>query len=454
MSFNPIFKTLNESQLFKIAMQSLTSSFPSAVAVAAAVGYLSCPEVLLSMPGGSSSLLSFVTGSTCLTGSLRFNRAGQSILSSLAPQEGHRGNCNRLVRKCHRFVGTKMAAERYEQDHGDQVDEESDEGSAERSNWRSSTSPLLFKFGIVADIQYADVNDGRGFSGRARYYRNSLVSLAKTVNTWNRVGAEFGVHLGDIIDGCCPRDLSDGALQEVTAILDLWPRRMHHLVGNHCLYNHSRETLTTRLGMASPEESCAYYDYTHKGVRFVALDGYDISVDGWPPGHPKRKAAQKILDKHNPNENQNDPSGLDGLSRRFVRFNGAVGSRQMAWLEEVLADARGAGQKVIVFSHEPVHPRVSNPVCLLWNYAEVLNLLNEHSDVVVACFAGHAHQGGYVYDKRIHHRVVEAMVEAAPDMGGTHAVVEVYSDRLVLNGDGAVRSSVLPFDRISPTPWS
>lgn len=35
----------------------------------------------------------------------------------------------------------------------------------------------LFRFGVVTDVQYADIADGTSFGGTARFYRNSLVNL-------------------------------------------------------------------------------------------------------------------------------------------------------------------------------------------------------------------------------------------------------------------------------------
>jgi manganese-dependent ADP-ribose/CDP-alcohol diphosphatase len=66
---------------------------------------------------------------------------------------------------------------------------------------------------------------------------------------------------------------------------------------------------------------------------------YDISAEGWDPEHPKSLYARSILEKINPNRNQNSPAGLDGLNQRFVRFGGAVGPRQLLWLKMQLEEA-------------------------------------------------------------------------------------------------------------------
>lgn len=52
-------------------------------------------------------------------------------------------------------------------------------------------------------------------------------------------------------------------------------------------------------------------------------------------------------------------------------YNGGVGAEQVKWLEEELAEASQAGQRVIVFGHVPIHPGNDMLNCLLWNYEDV-----------------------------------------------------------------------------------
>jgi manganese-dependent ADP-ribose/CDP-alcohol diphosphatase len=40
---------------------------------------------------------------------------------------------------------------------------------------------------------------------------------------------------------------------------------------------------------------------------------YDISVLGWPVGHPKYEAARKLLAEKNKNDDENSPDGLIGM---------------------------------------------------------------------------------------------------------------------------------------------
>jgi len=61
----------------------------------------------------------------------------------------------------------------------------------------------LFSFGLITDIQYADIDDGWDYNKTsARRYRNSLTLLQNAVEDWKQKGEiSFVTQLGDIIDG-------------------------------------------------------------------------------------------------------------------------------------------------------------------------------------------------------------------------------------------------------------
>jgi manganese-dependent ADP-ribose/CDP-alcohol diphosphatase len=172
---------------------------------------------------------------------------------------------------------------------------------------------------------------------------------------------------------------------------------VYHLLGNHCLYNLSRSQLHPKLGLADPDgadHGVAYYDFSpHERFRFVMVDPYDISIMGWPEGHPRRVAAERFLKQHNPNSDLNSPVGLRGFRRRYVAFNGgairydhhrwdsrshlcvvsaALGDEQMKWLEGVLEDATAKGQRVVICTHVPLCPHNSTAYAVIWNYEEVM----------------------------------------------------------------------------------
>lgn len=274
----------------------------------------------------------------------------------------------------------------------------------------------------------------------------------------------------DIVDGKCQEiarnggePLPDGVdpgpevvNHVLDALSDYKSGPVLHAYGNHCLYNLDRPALSKMLGIKFVQEPCGdlvgYSSHSVDGFRFLTIDTYDVAtMRRCETRSRKHRQAVELLSANNPNYPalENSPEGLTGVAKRFVAFNGAVGDVQLEWLRSQLEQARRSGEKAIILSHQPILPGSSSPVCLVWNYKEVLACLREFSDVVVASFAGHAHKGGYKRDtvSGIHFRVLEAVLES-PDPHKTYAIVDVYSDRLHVKGFGDCKSAVYEFEHI------
>lgn len=304
----------------------------------------------------------------------------------------------------------------------------------------------LFSFGVISDVQYADIPDGRSFLGVPRYYRHSIVVLQRAVQRWNdQKKHKFVINFGDIVDGFCPKDQSLNAVRRVVDGFENFNGPVYHMIGNHCLYNLPRNKLLPILNIPSVDGR-AYYDFSPAPeFRFVVLDGYDISAIGWPQDHHCTIEALKILQEKNPNSDKNSPSGLEGLERRFLLFNGAVGKEQLEWLDGILQEATSLQQKVVICCHLPLDPGASTKEALLWNYDEVMSVIHRYNCVKV-CLAGHDHKGGHAVDSHgIHHRVFEAALECPP---GTDAYgyIDVYDDKLSLNGSDRMASTDMLFN--------
>ncbi|KAL6973152.1 hydrolase of phosphorus-containing anhydrides [Sarracenia purpurea var. burkii] len=304
--------------------------------------------------------------------------------------------------------------------------------------------PLL-SFGVISDVQYADIPDGRSFIGVPRYYRHSLLVLQRAVQKWNNFqNLKFTINFGDIVDGFCPKHQSLNAVEKLVREFEVFKGSVYHMIGNHCLYNLPRNKLLPLLKIPS-FDGRAYYDFSPiPEYRFVVLDGYDISAIGWPHDHPNAVEALRFLGEKNPNSEKNSPAGLTGLERRFLMFNGAVGKEQLEWLDSVLQDATKSNQKVVICCHLPLDPGASSKEALLWNYDEVMDLVHRYNCVKV-CLGGHDHKGGHSIDSHgVHHRVLEAALECPP---GTDAFgyVDVFDDRLLLFGTDRMESTEMIF---------
>lgn len=182
-------------------------------------------------------------------------------------------------------------------------------------------------FGVVADIQFADAEDGHDFGGyRRRYYRHSLRLLREAVREWASESPpiNFVLQLGDSIDGQnARRGEAESALQQVLEVLGQLSVPVHHAWGNHELYNFSRARLV-HTGLYSrpaggsdgpPDTEChAYHCSLAPRLRLVVLDSYDTSTLGRDPGSPRYQESLRVLREKNTNDDLNNPEGTSGLA--------------------------------------------------------------------------------------------------------------------------------------------
>ncbi|XP_063077299.1 manganese-dependent ADP-ribose/CDP-alcohol diphosphatase-like [Engraulis encrasicolus] len=311
--------------------------------------------------------------------------------------------------------------------------------------------PPLFSFGIIADVQYADIDDGSNFKKtRKRYYRNSLKLLQTAIDAWNveKVKPSFILQLGDIIDGFNKtHNASQSALDTVLRECSRGPP-MHHVWGNHEFYNFSRDALLSSAlnskchsgQLLDNHDFYAYHFSPAPKFRFVLIDSYDMGILGHGESSDKYQLSLKYMKNHNSNEDLNRPPAFAG-----PEFNGGFSQDQLQWLDEVLTKADKMQERVTIATHLPVHPLATEPQALAWNYPELLSLLQAHRSVV--CYmAGHDHDGGYHQDPAtgVHHLTLEGVIETPPD-SQAYGTVYVYEDRMVVKGNGRMRDRELMY---------
>lgn len=182
----------------------------------------------------------------------------------------------------------------------------------------------LFSFGVIADVQYADIDDGHNFlRTRKRYYRTSVLLLRQALKSWAEaaVKPDFVLQLGDIIDGFNRRhEASERALEVVLRELSSSPAEVHHVWGNHEFYNFSRTRLLSSALNSRPDaerslsesgtDIYAYHFRPHPGFSFIVLDAYDLSALGREESSEQYKEAMLLLRQHNDNEDLNQPAGI------------------------------------------------------------------------------------------------------------------------------------------------
>lgn len=263
----------------------------------------------------------------------------------------------------------------------------------------------LFSFGIVADLQYGDLEPWEN-----RYFRNSPLKLAQAVDFFNRRNPAFLVDLGDVIDR---------GWEYFDGILPIYRRidcPVHMVAGNHDfeVSSEKKPLVLSRLGIGR-----GWYSFTRDSWRFIVLNGADVSTFAFPAGHPSHVLAESWIDRLNSSGAQNGNP-----------WNGGIGPEQLTWLREELDKASGQGQRTAVFCHYPVYPEHRHN---LLNDTELIHLL-ERYDHLVAWFCGHNHDGNYGIKNGIHYVTFRGMVETEAEPA--FCLVHVYDDRLELEGFG------------------
>ena len=230
---------------------------------------------------------------------------------------------------------------------------------------------------------------------------------------------EFSLHLGDVID----RDFN--SFDDILPAFATFKKPVHHVLGNHDFEvdaEHKKD-VPNRLGLSN-----RHYDFVHHGLRFIILDGTEVSTFAHPEESPEHEAGKKELAR------LTEEKAVNG---KF--WNGAVGPRQRTWLEGRLKHARKAKERVILCCHYPLQPLEGHA---LWDTPEMLEVIDRYPEVV-AWFNGHNHKGNYEVRNGVHYLTVRGIVETADT--SAFASVAVFPDRLEITGSEREPSRVLAF---------
>lgn len=352
-------------------------------------------------------------------------------------------------------------------------------------------------------------------------YRRALYHAAVARTQWAADEVLFAINCGDIIDHSVaandPAQRNAECLDDILSVLNgndtlydashrgstegrssttvsggrraAFPVR--HVVGNHCFAPGvgGRSALLSHLDIASSfsdvseslpvagdhsvgstnELACYTFDAAgpstnsnepslpSPNLRFIILDGSDISTFGWAEGHPKHVQASEWLEGHTP---------TNSATPNAYGWNAAIGKGQLAWLEEQLVLAQTEARRVIVVCHYPVLSKAAAPTHVLWNAVEVCEILakfaptpllektgpGKSDDIargtVIAFISGHYHKGGYAFDDitQTHHVTINGVLESPAETRAA-ATVFVHSDHLEIDGrDGNVVSRLLRFE--------
>ncbi|MFT4567502.1 MAG: manganese-dependent ADP-ribose/CDP-alcohol diphosphatase [Saprospiraceae bacterium] len=275
------------------------------------------------------------------------------------------------------------------------------------STGKKEIGTKTFSIGLIADCQYCNVI-GQG----QRKYSLSDRKLQTCVNHFNTMDLSYVVHLGDFID----KDWE--SFDVVGPIYKQLSMPAYHVLGNHdfSVENSKKASVVKKMGLDS-----AYYHFSSEGWRFIVLNGNDISFHAYPEDSDQYLAAEQYYA-----ENQIESP----------KWNGALGQKQMIWLEETLTNAKKQEENVILFCHFPVYPENQHN---LWNAKEVTALLERYSNVK-AYINGHNHEGNYAEKKGIHYLTMKGMVDTEET---SYGVMSISEGQLEIKGIGREENRIL-----------
>lgn len=283
--------------------------------------------------------------------------------------------------------------------------------------------PIL-RVGLCADVQYCDCPD----RGR-RLYSSSLTRLDSIVSFFNEEKVDLSIHLGDIID----QNIAESFPPTIKVFKRL-NKKILHLLGNHDVshlykegYGGLRGNLALQKFIQALEMPNTYYSVKEKNVVFIILDSNDMASYSISPDNEQEKTAEyeALKDMVNKREQNNGQGGLE--------YNGGLSQKQLLWLKETLDKAQNNGDIALIFTHQAPYPENGFQILNNW---EVLDLIEKYDNVKL-CVAGHHHPGAFAYYKNIPMLTLEGVVE-----GMAFAILNIYDDKLIIEGLGKTKSRV------------
>ncbi|KAK9798149.1 hypothetical protein WJX73_010044 [Symbiochloris irregularis] len=280
------------------------------------------------------------------------------------------------------------------------------------------------RFGLFADVQYADMDDGNT-EGRVQRFREAPGKVMRAAEDFRTQEAplSFVMSLGDLINGNNVNPvLTEQELHLILAPIMLllsWRKiPTFHVLGNHEL-RLARGCVLQTLHMPA-----SYYSRRlSSGWTLLVLDSTELSGHHcYPQGSEQCNEAEAFAAAHPATERE----------PHMVAWNGGLGSRQLKWLQNELLQAESERRHVLVAAHHPISPQAARKTHLAWNWREISAVLVA-SPAVALVLAGHDHEGGYAFHDGKHWLTMPALLEA-PTGSNAYAIVDLRSDKIVIDG--------------------
>ncbi len=243
-------------------------------------------------------------------------------------------------------------------------------------------------------------------------YAERLEACVEAMNAWP---ADLVIQLGDLVNGkfVMGAELGDaarilGILEETESIYAQVNAPRYYVLGNHDVYDLSKEEFLDRVGASS-----LYLSFDVGGYHIVILDaqfnkkGEDLGHIGWS-------------------------------------VQGNIPQDELDWLRDDLA---ATSKPTIVCVHQPLDidfdflsggPEIFNN--------EAVKTVLEESGVVIVVFQGHDHENNYTLINEIHYLTFAALVneeERAPSWA--YVTLDPVARTITITGEGEQADWELPY---------
>jgi 3',5'-cyclic AMP phosphodiesterase CpdA len=263
--------------------------------------------------------------------------------------------------------------------------------------------PEVLYIGIFADLHAHDT-DSPGEGKVMTNYRERLQAFVDAMTIWS---ADFVIQLGDFVNGkfVLGAELGEaarivGILDEAEAIYSQFDGPRYYVMGNHDLYDLSKEEFLEHTGATS-----TYQSFDVGAYHFVLLDA------------------------------QYSKTGKDYAHMGWV-VQGTIPEVELEWLRE---DLSNTDKPTIVCIHQPLDvdfallaggPEVSNN--------KAVQAVLRDAGVVIAVFQGHSHENAYNLIDGIHYVTFQALLDYTESTPPSWAYVTLDpTDRtIVITGEG------------------
>lgn len=247
------------------------------------------------------------------------------------------------------------------------------------------------RFGIVADIHYADAPDNPEIN---RYFKESLGKATECVELMNEQKVDFLIELGDLKDEGNPPVESQTLkyLESIETVLKKFNGPLYHVLGNHDHDSISKLQFLESVTDYGFKNAVNYYSFTTGSFHFIVLDANYTE------------------------------SGLEYDHGNFDWTDAHIPDKQLRWLK---SDLKYHKKPTIVFIHHQLDSPLVPDKRHCPDNADIVRKSLEDSGRVLAVFQGHYHKGGLNKINDIFYYTLKAVVEGSGPENNNYAIVEI-----------------------------